>query len=171
MNAMKAFISVLALVLVSFVVIGLALPGSWSAERTRLVAAPLGDVFPYLEDLTLWQEWSSMRQVEGTLSDPPRGTGATLAWDDPQWGAGEFRITDVTPGREVRYQVAVEDGSIRTEGRIRVSQRDGATEIEWREEGDLGWNPLLAWFALGMERMQGAELQKALDRLQALLEG
>lgn len=171
MKAMKAFISVLALILVGFVVIGFALPGSWSAERTRLVRAPVEDVFPYLEDLTRWQAWSSMAQVEGTLSDPPRGAGATLTWDDPQWGDGEFRITEVSPLREVRYRVAVEDGSIRTEGWLRVSAWDGGTEIAWREEGDVGWNPLMAWFALGMERMQGAELEKALDRLQALLEG
>ncbi|HSG49366.1 MAG TPA: SRPBCC family protein, partial [Longimicrobiales bacterium] len=109
MSAMKGFISVLAIILLSFVVIGLLLPGSWHAERTRLVAAPVEEVFPYLEDLTLWQEWSSMGQVEGTLSDPPRGPGSTLTWDDPQWGAGEFRLTGVTPLREVRYEVAVED--------------------------------------------------------------
>ena len=35
----------------------------------------------------------------------------------------------------------------------------------------MGWNPLLAYFALGMERMQGEELQKALDRLVIALEG
>lgn len=171
MKALKGFISVLALLLLGFVGIGLALPGEWSAERSRVVAAPVSRVFPYLEDVALWREWSSMGQVEGVVSDPSAGEGASLTWDDPQWGSGEFRIVGVTPGREVRYQVLVEDGDIRTDGVISVTVAGEDTEITWREEGDLGWNPLLSWFALGMDRMQGEELQKALDRLQALLEG
>lgn len=171
MRALKGFISVLALLLVGFVVVGLALPGDWSAARSRVVAAPASQVFPYLEDLTLWRDWSSMGQVQGTLSDPSRGEGATLSWDDPQWGAGTFRLTGVTALEQVRYEVLVEDGDLRTRGVIQLTSRGDSTAITWHEEGDLGWNPLLAWFALGMDRMQGEELQKSLDRLQALLEG
>jgi uncharacterized protein YndB with AHSA1/START domain len=172
MKVLKGFISVLALGLVAFVVVGLLLPSSWSTERTRTLAAPPDQVFPWLEDLARWREWSAMGQVEGILSDPSRGAGATLEWDDPQWGAGTFRITEVAPDRRVLYEVEVEDGSIRTRGSIHVSPGDsGGTDIRWREEGDLGWNPLLAYFALGMERMQGDELDKSMDRLQALLEG
>lgn len=172
MKAMKAFITVVALGLVAFVVVGLILPGSWSTERGRILAAPPGEVFPYLEDVALWREWSAMGQVEGTLSDPSRGEGAWLTWDDPQWGQGEFRITGTVPGAEVEYEVAVEEGSMVTRGHIRIAPGQGSTTVlEWREEGDLGWNPLLAYFALGMERMQGDELDKSLDRLQELLEG
>lgn len=172
MRALKGFISFLALGLLAFVGVGLLLSSSWSTERTRIVAASTDEVYPWVESLERWLEWSAMGQVEGILSDPARGPGATLSWDDPQWGAGVFRITEAIQGRELAYEVEVEDGSIRTRGRIRLAPAPGdGTEIRWREEGDLGWNPLLAYFALGMERMQGDELDKSLDRLQAILEG
>lgn len=169
MSALKGFISILAILLVAFVGVGFALPGSWSTERSRVVPLPADVVFVYLEDLSLWREWSSMGDVEGTLSDPATGAGATFAWDDPQWGEGVFTITAVTPLREVRYEVGVEGGSIRTVGRFELREGTGGTEILWREEGDFGWNPLLAYFALGMERMQGQELEKRLDRLEEVL--
>ena len=171
MKALKGFIGLMAFLLLAFIAGGFALPGSWSTERSRILRVPVEEVFPHLENLTLWREWSSMAQVEGTLSEPAAGVGASFAWDDPQWGEGVFRITAVTPLREVRYEVGVEDGSIQTSGHFTLRAGTAGTEVTWREEGDFGWNPLLAYFALGMDRMQGQELEKGLDRLEAILAG
>ncbi|UCC25972.1 MAG: SRPBCC family protein [Gemmatimonadales bacterium] len=171
MTYLKGFISVLALGLLAFVGVGLLLSGEWSAERQRFLEAPPETVFTYLEDLALWAEWSTMEQVEGELSTPSHGVGATLAWDDPQWGQGRFELVSLTPVRAVEYRVSVEGGAMETRGRLDLIPEAGGTTLTWREEGDFGWNPLLAYFALGMERMQGAELDKALDRLERLVEG
>lgn len=165
MSAIKLFISGVALLLIAFLGIGFLLPGEWSAERQRVVGAPPDEIRPLLEDLALWPQWSPMGQVEGELSTPSSGVGATLSWDDPQWGQGEFTLTEAGPDG-VGYDVRVEDGSLRTRGRIGLTPEDGGTRITWREEGDFGWNPLLSWFALGMERIQGTELEKSLDSLE-----
>jgi hypothetical protein len=169
MKWMKLFITGVAGVLVAFLVIGLLLPGDWSAERDRLISAPPGAVAPWVTDLARWSEWSSMEQVEGELSDPSSGVGATLSWDDPQWGQGVFTLTEVDEGA-VAYEVRVEDGSLRTRGRLTLTPEGAGTRVVWREEGDFGRNPLLAWFALGMNRLQGAELEKGLDALAASVE-
>lgn len=170
MRYMKAFISILALLLLTFVVVGLILPGEWSTVRERVVRAPRGAVLDRIQDLRNWTEWSAMGQVEGEYSEPSSGAGATLSWDDPQWGQGVFTLTDA--GDEgVGYRVQVEDGSIRTTGAITLEPVEEGTRVVWREEGDFGWNPLLSWFALGMDRLQGQELEKGLDRLQEAVEG
>lgn len=171
MIAMKAFITIVAVVLLAFVGIGFALSSEWSAERTRRVEATPEEVFAYVGDLSRWDGWSSIAQVEGELQGDPAAPGATYSWDDRNWGEGQLRLTEVVPGRAVAYEVGVEGGSIRTSGRITVQPRGAGSEITWSESGDLGWNPLLSYFALGMDRMQGEELEKGLDRLQALLEG
>lgn len=171
MKILKGIISVLALGLLAFVGVGFLLSGEWSAERARVLEATPEVIFPYLEDLEQWKHWSSMAQVEGQLSAPSRGPGATLKWDDPQWGAGQFELLRVGPLQWVEYRVSVEDGSMETLGRIQLVEGADGTTLTWREEGHFGWNPLLSYFALGMERMQGEELDKALDRLQELVEG
>lgn len=171
MKLFKAFISVIGLGLLAFVVVGFILPGDWSTSRTRTVSAPPDVVFAYLTDLQRWTEWSTLGDIDGTLSDPSSGAGASLSWDDPVWGDGVLRLTEVTSTREVSYEVGVEDGSIQTRGRISVSGSGNGATVTWEESGDMGWNPLLSYFALGMERMQGQELEKNLDRLQALAEG
>jgi hypothetical protein len=166
MKWMKLFITGVAGVLVAFLVVGLILPGDWAAERERLISAPPGAVAPLVTDLARWPEWSAMGQVEGELSDPSSGAGATLSWDDPQWGQGVFTLTAVEENA-VAYEVRVEDGSLRTRGRLTFTPEGGGTRVVWREEGDFGRNPLLAWFALGMDRLQGTELEKGLDALAA----
>lgn len=165
MKYMKLFISGFAILLLAFVGIGFALSGEWSAERERVVAAPPQAVHDVLEDLAIWPEWSSMGQVDGELSTPSAGAGASLSWDDPQWGQGVFTLTEVDPAG-VAYEVRVEDGSLQTWGRIDLTSEATGTRITWREEGDFGWNPLLSWFALGMDRLQGTELEKSLDALE-----
>ena len=166
MKAMKLVISGFALVLLAFIGIGFALPGEWSAERDRVVSASPQQLLPLLGDLALWPEWSPMGQVEGDLSTPSSGPGATLSWDDPQWGQGVFTLTEVRDDG-VSYEVRVEDGSLRTWGRIDLAPADRGTRVTWTEDGDFGWNPLLSWFALGMERIQGTEMEKSLDALEA----
>ena len=137
-----------------------------------MVDAAPDSVWPVVSDLARWEGWSSLGEVQGTLSEPSDAVGASLSWDDPVWGEGELRITGLDAHRAVRYEVAVDEGDIQTRGFIRLEPASqGRTRIVWRESGDMGWNPLLAYFALGMERMQGEELQKALDRLVIALEG
>lgn len=172
MRLFQAAIAAMGLGLLAFVVVGFILSGRWETERNRSVAAGPDSVWTVVSDLARWQGWSSLGEVEGTLSEPSDAVGAALSWDDPVWGEGELRLTGLEPRREVRYEVAVDEGDIQTRGSILLAPAaDGGTIIRWRESGDMGWNPLLAWFALGMERMQGRELQKALDRLEMLLEG
>ena len=61
---------------------------------------------------------------------------------------------------------------ILTWGDVTLSPAEGGgTRMEWQERGDFGWNPLLSFMALGMSRMQGEEMSKSLDALEALLSG
>jgi hypothetical protein len=53
---------------------------------------------------------------------------------------------------------------------MRLSAEGGGTRIRWREQGDFGANPLMGYWARFMERAQGAELEKALDRLGSVAE-
>jgi hypothetical protein len=170
MALMKGFITLVALALLVFVGVGFLLSGEWSAQRERQLSVPPEAVRPFLVDLARWPEWSSVGQVEGELSSPSAGVGATMSWDDPQWGQGVVTLTEVGPD-EVAYEVRVEDGSLRTRGRIHLTPREGGTRVVWLEEGDFGWNPLLSWFALGMDRIQGAELEKSLDALSEAVGG
>lgn len=162
-------LTVLSGLLVLFLGVGLALPGTWTATRERVVPVPPDSVFPWLDVLERWQRWTPWPEVEITRSGPPGGEGATMSWDDPFAGDGRFTIVTSEPPRRLTYRVEVEGGSMVTLGTFELQPVPEGTRVRWTEEGDFGWNPLMGWAALRMDRVQGAELERALRRLETVL--
>jgi uncharacterized protein YndB with AHSA1/START domain len=153
-----------ALVLVSLLVAGLLLPGTWSAEASSTVEAPPETVYRLVASPRLWDEWAPWPEMEFRYEGPSAGVGALRTWDDPGAGAGSFTITEASPPHLVRYRVELEGGFV-TLGTFRLEAVDGATHVTWSEEGDFGRNPLLGWTALSMARRHGDELGRRLRDL------
>ena len=151
-----------------FLVVGLALPGTWTVERSATLEAAPERVFAFVDAPAAWRAWTAWPDVALESEGPERGEGARVRWDDETWGDGVFTITGSAAPREVAYEVRVQEGSMVTRGRIRLEPADGGTRVTWSESGDFGWNPLMGYAALGMDRMQGAELEKGLARLDSV---
>ena len=156
---------ILALLAALFVGVGIFLPGTVEVTRSVEIDASPDEVFPFLDNLDAWTEWTPWGDVESRLEGPSSGQGARRVWDDPRLGSGSVTIAASRPPHSVDYVVEVEGGALRFEGRIAVEPRAGGSLVTWTERADLGWNPLLGWTALNMEESQGRQLQESLDRL------
>ena len=161
---------ILALFAGGFVLVGILLPGTVEVTRSVEIEAPPEAVFPLLNDLERWAEWTPWGEVESRLEGPPTGAGARRVWDDAGLGSGSLTLVGSRPPAGVDYEVVVEDGAIRFEGTISVAAGAGGSVVTWTERADLGWNPLLGWTALTMDESQGRQLRESLDRLKARVE-
>jgi hypothetical protein len=171
MKYLKGFIVATTFFLLIFLSVGFVLSGEWRAERTVSIAAPAEVVWPMIADLRRWDDWAPLGEVEGIFPGATTGPGAVREWDDPAWGYGSVTIRELQEGRRLAYDVRVE-GGLQTAGTLLLEASGAAeTRVTWREEGDFGWNPLLSWFAWGMEARQGAQLERGLQQLRALAEG
>jgi len=159
-----------AVLLLAFLLIGYLLPSDWEASASRVVPASADAVMPYLDAPEGWREWTPWPENGVSRQGPDHGAGATLSWDDPDLGSGSFTLETVAPDR-VTYTVDVGAGSIIAHGTVTLTAEDGGVRIDWREEGDLGRNPLMGYWALSMDRAQGEEMAKGLERLEGLLTG
>jgi hypothetical protein len=157
-----------AVLLSLFLLIGFLLPQSWQAEASALIAAPPSAIYPLLDSPEGWRRWTPWPESGVQRSGPSRGEGATLSWDDPELGAGSFAIVSATEQR-VDYAVRVDEGAMRTDGTLSLTSEAGGVRVQWREQGDLGWNPLMGYWALSLSRAQSEELAKGLERLGALV--
>ena len=171
MKPAKIFITAVALFLLTIVGLGFALSGRWEAEREITIAAPPETVFRLLDSSEGWSAGAPLGLVDGDRSGPPTGVGATLSWDDPEWGQGEWVLTASEAPRRVAYEVRVEQASMITQGIVTLIPVAEGTRVQWSESGDFGWNPLLAFMALGMDRLQGQEMEKGLNALRAEVTG
>ena len=126
----------------------------------------------FLDSPEGWQAWTTWPDSGLVRVGPERGPGASIRWDDRELGSGAFTIGDVQPGESVTYAVEVAGAGnavMRTHGSFTVIAEGEGVLVRWREEGELGRNPLMGFWALSMERAQGAEMSKGLDRLGELV--
>jgi hypothetical protein len=151
-------------ILVTLMLIGFVLPGTWSAEATIEIEAAPTEVFPFLNDLSRWDTWTNWGDLDSRLSDPSGGVGASRSWDDPNFGSGSVTITSSGPPTLVRYEVEIEGGAS-VGGELRLEALEGGSRVIWREEGDFGRNPLMGYVARGMAKSQGAQLAEGLEEL------
>lgn len=155
-----------------FMAIGFVLPTDWEAEASGPLNATPREVISFLDSPEGWQAWTPWPDSALVRSGPDRGQGARMSWDDQELGSGSFTIDEVRAGEGVTYSVEVAGagGSVmRTRGSITVISGPDGVVIQWHEEGSLGRNPLMGFWALFMERAQTDEMAKGLDRLREVV--
>ena len=160
-----------AVVLTLFLAVGFLLPGQWTANAEATIPADAEAVLALLDSPEGWAQWTPWPDST-TRSGPERGAGAQIAWDSRELGIGSFRIDDAGADG-VRYSVRVEgDGGsgMQTTGTVTVTTTAQGTRVVWAEDGDLGNNPLMGYWALTMDRAQSTELLKSLDRLAEVID-
>lgn len=177
---------ILALLAAAFLIAGILLPGTIEVTRTIEIDAPPETVFPLVDDLEAWTEWTPWGEVDSRLAGPAKGPGARRVWDDPSLGSGSLTLLDTrppsSPGTQrpsspdapalasVSYLVEIEDAAIRFEGTISIEASGPGSVVSWTERADLGWNPILGWTALTLDESQGRQLDESLERLRQLAE-
>jgi len=157
-------------ILLLLILVGLLLPGTWSAQESALLPAPPSAVFAVLSRLSGWGSWTPFPDTGLEAFGPAEGVGAGIRWDDRDYGRGEARITGIEENQAVEYEVLIEGGSLRIQGRLTLQPDGEGTRIQWAEEGDFGWNPLLGYAARGMASSQANAMKASLDRLAEVLQ-
>ena len=155
------------LVIGGLLLAGVLMNGTWEGEASRVIDAPPDSVFALLDSPRRWDEWTPFPQIAFTYEGPERGPGARRSWDAPEVGSGSFTILDAQPSTRVSYEVVLDGQGAPTQGSFALEPADGGTQVTWREAGDFGSNPIMAWAALGMRRRHGRELEERLEGLAA----
>jgi len=166
LNVLKALgVLVLLLVLVAYV-----LPERRSVKRSRDIALPAAQIWPYVVEPRRWQAWSpwierdpAMRQ---RFSGPASGVGAQWSWDSSTQGQGSLRFERVEAPRLLAYALRLEDVGTTAQGEIWLTPLgETSTRVEWSFDVRLGSNPLMRWFGLGLDAMVGRDFDTGLTRL------
>lgn len=165
----------LALLAVLLVSVAYALPRHVTVARSEVVNAPEGDVFPYVNNLRRFNEWSpwAARDPDAVyrFSGPEAGEGARMQWssDHPDVGSGSQEIIESRRPRYVR--VSLDFGDMGKANASYDLEPSGAgTRVVWIFETDVGNNPLKRWMGLMFDRWIGGDYETGLARLKELVE-
>ncbi len=162
----------LGLVLI-LLVLSLFLPSTWRVERSIIINADADVVFPYINDLRRWPEWTAWYEnnhdIVVTYEGPAAGVGATSRWKD-QNQEGLMKIVKSRPNEFIAYDLLFNNSAKPMYGSIRLDSTVETTKIVWTATGDVGINPINKYFALMLDSWIGKDFEHSLAKLKAILE-
>jgi len=155
---------------------GLFLPRTATVERAVTIDATADAVFPHVNSMRAFHEWSPWRLRDPdalyAFDGPDSGVGSRMSWrsDEEDVGAGSQVIVESEPNAYVRTNLEF-GGQGDAAATFRIDPAgDGAVTVTWGFEADMGANPLGRYFGLMMDAFVGKDYETGLARLKALVE-
>lgn len=167
----------LAVLIVIFVVVVALQPSEFHIERSVVISAPAGDVFPHTNDLKRMQVWSPWKELDPnaqyTFPEPSAGVGATMSWAG-NGQAGEGRQTIVESRANERVGIKLE--FIKPFESIcwtafDLNPEGNQTKVTWSMSGTNGFISKAFCLVMSQDKMIGEPFEKGLASLKATVEG
>lgn len=166
-----------AVVLVIFIVVVALRSPDFRVARSASIAAPPAAVFPHVNDLRKWQMWSPWAKMDPNCKinydGPEAGTGASYTWaGNKKVGEGRLTVMESCPGVLVRLKLEFMKPFQATNSAEFTFKPDGGkTVVTWAITGRK--NFMFKAFSLfkDCDKMIGADFEKGLASLKALVEG
>jgi len=155
------------------IVAGMLLPSRVVIERQLEIDTHAATIFALLNDFRQLTKWSPMLDGDANaqidISGPPRGVGASIAWDGHIIGQGRQTIIESVPYEKItaRFELGGQDASTIT---YSLSSGSGMTRVAWRHEREFGFNLAGRYYGLLLGSIIGPGQEQGLAQLKALAE-
>ena len=154
--------------------VAVGLPAHVTVARTVVINAPESAVFPYVNNLHRFGDWSPWKlrdpQLAITYGGPEEGKGALIQWTSqkPSIGTGNMQISDSNLNRSV--ELAANFNNLEGTSSFEIAPSGSGSKITWSFGYDTGSSPLKRWKALMLDGFIGSEYRAALDKLKETVE-
>ena len=169
--------STVIFVLVFLLIALLAYMGRYSSrvtvEHTRVIDAPVHQVYARVADLRHWSEWcpwlAPEDDVEELLSNTTNAVASRCSWNSQRHGAGTIAHVRLLPLQRIEQRLRCQlPFALRGKMTWKFTERAGQTEVNWRLQARVGFS--LRFVAQTVKASLALDYRYALDRLAALLE-
>jgi Polyketide cyclase / dehydrase and lipid transport len=157
-----------------FAAVALGLPSHVTVSRSVVINAPESAIFPYLNNLHQFEDWSPWKardpQLAVSYGGPESGQGARVTWSSkkPSIGTGSMEISEAQPSR--RIDLVVNFNGLDGTSSYDVVPSGSGSKVIWTFGYESGTNPLKRWKALMLDGFVGAEYRTGLERLRDKVE-
>jgi effector-binding domain-containing protein len=147
--------------------------GRLRVAHTRIIGAPLAEVYARVIDFRNWREWSPWLEHEAkaqvTFSDRTDGAGSSYAWNSARIGAGRIEHVRVLPLQRLEQRMRFRHPfAFRGRGSWQFADCEGKTKVTWSLRGRVAF-PMRA-FAQTVQGMIALDFRYGMDRLAGLVE-
>jgi hypothetical protein len=154
--------------------VAFALPSHVTVYRSVVINAPEAVVFPYVNNLHRFVDWSPWAardpQLRVTYAGPEEGKGARTEWtsDKRSVGTGSMEITGSDPNRHL--DLVVNFNGMDGTSYYDVAPSGSGSKVTWGLGVDMGGSPFRRWKGLMLDGIVGTEYRDGLARLKERIE-
>ncbi|WP_428677517.1 SRPBCC family protein [Reyranella sp.] len=151
-------------------------PDAFRVERSTAMNAPAEKIFPYIDGLKRWTEWSPYEgrdpAMKRTYSGAESGKGAVYEWDgNDQVGKGRMEIVDSTPPHRVVIKLDfLKPFEGHNMAELTVEPKGGQTIVTWAMYGPSTFMTKLIGTFMDMDDMIGRDFAAGLAKLKTVVE-
>lgn len=171
----KKILLVLVALIGVFLVIVATRPADFRISRKAVIPAPPSGVFPHVNDLHLWQNWSPWAKLDPSckinFEGPSSGKGAAFKWaGNSEVGEGRMEIIESVPSEKVTFNLdfikPMEGQSV---AEFTFKPEGSGTEVTWTMSGKNGFMGKLFNMFMDCDRIVGAQFEQGFENLKAVV--
>ncbi len=173
MKAFKKILLLLLVVIVAALIYVVIQPSDYNVSRSKVINAPVADVFNTVNDLRSWEEWGPWHRVDTTIvvtyGDITAGVGASNSWTS-QDGPGSMKTIAVVPNKSIDQEMQFADYD--PSGiQWTFEEVEGGTKVTWIMKDDSApfFLKIFAAMSGGWENMFAPDEEQGLENLNELM--
>lgn len=172
---LKKILLVLAVLILLLVVVIALQPSDFRIERSTTIAAAPVAVFPHVNDLHQWGDWSPWAKLDPAMKltfDGEAGKGATYHWEgNSDVGEGRMTITESRPDELVRIHLEfIRPFAATNEVEFTFEPKENQTKVNWLMTGKNDFMGKAFGLFVNVEKMVGGQFEQGLSQLKSVVE-
>ena len=176
LNILLGIAVALVLLIVAAAVVVALQPADFRIARQMTMAAPPSAVYPHVNELAKWRDWSPWEKLDPALKrtyeGPASGEGARYAWSgNSQVGEGRMTITESRPSNLVRIKLEfIRPFQATNTSEFGFEPNGNGTLVTWSMKGCNGLMAKAFGLVMNMDKLIGKDFEKGLSDLKAIVE-
>ncbi|HTB85306.1 MAG TPA: SRPBCC family protein [Candidatus Sulfotelmatobacter sp.] len=166
----------LAFIAIILIVVVAGQPCEFTVSRSAKISVPPEKIFPYVNDLHQWNNWSPWAKLDPnakiTFSGPDAGVGEAMRWEgNSKIGVGRMTIIDSQPNNVIRLRLDFEKPMLATNtAEFSFLPDNRQTLVTWAMRGKNNLGGKIFGLAFNFDKMVGDKYEEGLANLKAVAE-
>jgi hypothetical protein len=167
---------ILVIALAGFIAFVASRPNEFRVSRSATIAALAEKVFPHVNELQKWHDWSPWAKLDPnsktTFEGPASGVGAIMRWDgNNKVGQGSMTITESRTNEQIKFRLDFLKPMVATNTAEFTFKTEGAqTTVTWTMNATNNFVGKAMNVIMNCEKMCGAQFEKGLTSLKGIVE-
>lgn len=172
----KTAIFVIVVVIAAILIYAATRPDSFRVQRTTRIKAPPERIFPIIDDLHQWEDWSPWEKIDPeikrTYSGSASGKGAVYKWSgNKDIGQGRIEIIESSPVANIVLKIDfISPFEAHNILEFTLETHDGHTTVTQAMFGPSPYFSKLMGIFFSMDKMVGSKFEEGLASLKAITE-